>query len=701
MKLQLKLAGIDCGACALKIEKEIQKIDGVADVSLDFASETLALEVLPERRDEIMERADEIVQNFKPSAVLSKSPRPAERQEADIRTVVDRALLAAGGAVFAAGLILKPAAAYELALFFAAYLMIGHSVLFKAVRNVIRGQVFDENFLMGIATAGAFAIGEYPEAAAVMLFYRIGELLQNAAVGRSRKSISSLLDIRPEYANIKSKDGFVQVPPDKVLVGDIILVKAGEKVPLDGRVIKGSASLDTSALSGESAPYDVGEGGEVLAGSVNLNGVLTIEVTKPFGESVVLKILDLVQNAALKKARTENFITRFARVYTPVVVFLALALAVIPPLVSPGADLFKWINRALVFLVVSCPCALVVSVPLSYFGGIGGASRRGILVKGSSFLDALTQVDTVVFDKTGTLTKGAFKVGEIRPAEGFTEDELLEIAAYAEAFSPHPIGLSIQKAFGEKIDLKRVLDSEVISGKGVRSVVDGDEVLAGNAALMEEYGVDLPDDLVGQGAGTAVFVAVNRVFTGLLMIEDEIKPDSAVAVEEIRALDVKNIAMLTGDRRQAAKRAADALGLDAVYSGLLPHQKVEVVEKLMDGVPSSGKLVFVGDGINDAPVLARADIGIAMGALGSDAAIEAADVVLMTDEPSKVAEAMRIAKKTRRIVLQNVALALSAKIIILLLGAFGLTTMWAAVFGDVGVTLIAVLNSIRTLGRDK
>jgi Cd2+/Zn2+-exporting ATPase len=697
MKLQLILEGLDCSVCALKIEKEVGEINQAADVSLDFVNKTLTMDIPSEHKDKIIEQATKIVHNHEPSVVVTEKSQVVKKPKISSRMIMDRVFLAVGGLVFITGLILELPIVYEFVLFFAAYLLIGYSVIFKAVRNIIKGEIFDENFLMFIATVGAFAIGEYPEGAAVMLFYQIGELFQSLAVNRSRRSITSLLNIRPEYANLKIGDDYTPVPPEKVSVGDIILVKAGERVPLDGRVISGSASLDNSALTGESIPYDVSEGSEVLSGSVNLSGLLTIEVTKPFGESAVSKILDLVQNAAAKKARTENFITRFAKFYTPVVVFSAFVLAVIPPLIIPGAEFIDWINRALVFLVVSCPCALVVSVPLSYFGGIGGASRSGILVKGSNFLDALTQVDTVVFDKTGTLTKGVFRVSKIQPAAGWSEDQLLTITAHAESFSPHPIALSVLKAFTGKIDSKRITDSQVISGKGVCSTVDGDEILAGNGSLMDSYGIKYPKEQIGLESGTVVYIAVNRVFAGYILIEDEVKPDSVKAVEELKLLGVKNIVMLTGDRMPAAKKTADMLELDGVHSDLLPHQKVEMVEKLMEEKSSSGKLVFVGDGINDAPVLARADIGVAMGALGSDAAIEAADVVLMTDQPSKVATALKIAAKTRRVVLQNIVFALSVKLIILVLGAFGMATMWAAVFGDVGVTLIAVLNAMRTI----
>jgi Cd2+/Zn2+-exporting ATPase len=603
---------------------------------------------------------------------------------------------ALGAALFAVGIIFRLPEIAEFLIFLTSYLLIGYEVLFAAIRNIARGDIFDENLLMSIATIGGFAIGEYPEGAAVMLFYRIGELLQSMAVNRSRRSIAGLMDIRPDYANLKTRGTIMQVSPESVSVGDIILVKAGEKIPLDGRVISGSASLDTSALTGESIPQDVGEESEVLSGSVNLNGLLTIEVTKEFGESTVSRILDLVQNAGAKKTPTENFITRFAKVYTPVVVFAAVALALLPPLLT-GVSFAEWINRGLVFLVISCPCALVISVPLSYFGGIGAASRNGILVKGSGFLDALNRLDTVVFDKTGTLTKGIFEVSRVLPAEGWTQDELLSLAAHAESYSNHPIALSILKV-RDGIDKTRISDYGEIAGLGVRAVIDGKEVLAGKSGLMEKHGISHP---VEETDGTVVYIAVWGVFAGSIVIEDQIRPDSPRAISELKSAGINNLIMLTGDHPAAAKRVAGKIGIDRVYADLLPHQKVEIIEELLSQKAAGGSLAFVGDGINDAPVLARSDIGIAMGGLGSDAAIEAADMVIMTDEPSKMSVAIRIAKKTRRIVWQNIILALGVKGAILLLGALGLTSMWAAVFGDVGVTLIAVFNAMRTMRKQQ
>jgi Cd2+/Zn2+-exporting ATPase len=582
----------------------------------------------------------------------------------------------------------------RLVLFLASYILVGGEVLVKAAKNITKGEIFDENFLMGIATIGAFAIGEYPEGAAVMIFYRVGEAFQDYAVGRSRRSISALMDIRPDYANLKTAAGLRRVSPETVRIGDFIVVKPGEKIPLDGVVVEGFSALDTSALTGESLPRDVEEGSAVLSGSINKSGLLTIEVSKVFGESTVSKILNLVQNAGSKKSVTENFITRFARYYTPAVVFSALALAVLPPLIIPGAAFAEWINRGLIFLVVSCPCALVISIPLSFFGGIGGASRNGILIKGSNYLEALTKVDTVVFDKTGTLTKGVFSVTKIVPAGGITEEKLLYYAAHAESASSHPIALSIRNAYRKEIEAEVTGSYEEIAGKGVSVRIGEDAVLAGNAKLLETANIAIPP---AEELGTVVYLAINNEYAGYLVISDELKADSKEAVEDLRNIEVKRIAMFTGDSKAVGESIANRIGLDTVYAELLPHQKVEYLETLEQQKAGSGKLIFVGDGINDAPVLARADVGIAMGGVGSDAAIEAADVVLMTDEPSKIAGAIRIARKTRNIVWQNIIFALAVKGVILVMGALGIATMWEAVFGDVGVALIAVLNAMRVM----
>lgn len=581
----------------------------------------------------------------------------------------------------------------QIALFIISYIIVGEDVVKRAVKNIFKGQVFDENFLMSIATIGAFFIGEYPEGVAVMLFYQVGELFQSYAVGKSRKSIASLMDIRPDYANVKKGDELVKVDPDEVQIGDIIVIKAGEKIPLDGKVIEGSSMIDTSALTGESVPREVEVGSDILSGCININGVITAEVTKEFGESTVSKILDLVENASSKKSNSEQFITKFARYYTPVVVIIAVFLAIIPPLVIDGATFSDWIYRALAFLVVSCPCALVISIPLSFFGGIGGASKKGVLVKGSNYLEALAETEIVVFDKTGTLTKGVFNVQEIHP-EGVSKEELLELTAHAESYSNHPISLSLKRAYSKEIDNGRISDVEEISGHGVIATVDGKKVMAGNIKLMKM--MDIPY-FKGELIGTIVHVAVNNKYIGYIVIADEVKEDSAQAIKELKAANIKQTVMLTGDNKSIGSKVAKELGLDKVYAELLPADKVEKLEELFSQKSKKGKLAFVGDGINDAPVLARADIGIAMGGLGSDAAIEAADVVIMTDEPSKIATTMKISKKTLKIAHQNIVFAIGIKIIVLILSAFGITTMWAAIFADVGVTIIAVLNAFRAL----
>lgn len=599
-----------------------------------------------------------------------------------------------GAAVLATAILLSLNNEWlQIALFIISYIIVGGDVVKRAVKDILKGQVFDENFLMSIATIGAFFIGEYPEGVAVMLFYQVGELFQSYAVGKSRKSIASLMDIRPDYANVKKGDELVKVDPDEVQIGDIIVIKAGEKIPLDGKVIEGSSMIDTSALTGESVPREVEVGSDILSGCININGVITAEVTKEFGESTVSKILDLVENASSKKSNSEQFITKFARYYTPVVVIIAVFLAIIPPLVIDGATFSDWIYRALAFLVVSCPCALVISIPLSFFGGIGGASKKGVLVKGSNYLEALAETEIVVFDKTGTLTKGVFNVQEIHP-EGVSKEELLELTAHAESYSNHPISLSLKRAYSKEIDNGRISDVEEISGHGVIATVDGKKVMAGNIKLMKM--MDIPY-FKGELIGTIVHVAVNNKYIGYIVIADEVKEDSAQAIKELKAANIKQTVMLTGDNKSIGSKVAKELGLDKVYAELLPADKVEKLEELFLQKSKKGKLAFVGDGINDAPVLARADIGIAMGGLGSDAAIEAADVVIMTDEPSKIATTMKISKKTLKIAHQNIVFAIGIKIIVLILSAFGITTMWAAIFADVGVTIIAVLNAFRAL----
>ncbi len=580
----------------------------------------------------------------------------------------------------------------EMGIFLICYAVAGWDIVWKAITNILHGQVFDENFLMTIATAGALILGEHSEGVAVMLFYQVGEWFQSYAVSKSRKSITSLMDIRPDYANIEQDGKLVQVDPDEVKIGDTIIVKPGERVPLDGKIIKGTSALDTSALTGESMPREVEPGMDVISGCINQTGILTIQTTKKFGESTVAKILDLVENASDKKGRTENFISRFARYYTPIVVFAALALALLPPLVLQQ-PFSTWIYRALTFLVISCPCALVISIPLSFFGGIGGSSRIGVLVKGSNYLESLAHAELVVFDKTGTLTKGSFAVTEIHPVD-MEDSQLLELAAYAEDYSNHPISLSIKAAYGEKIDSSRISDVQEIAGHGVRAVIDGKQILAGNAKLMEKEHVRYAPS---SSVGTVVYLACNGKYAGCIVIEDEIKADAAASIKNLKSSGIRRTVMLTGDADAVGKKVAGRLGLDQAYTELLPADKVDRVEDLLKEKSEKGRLVFVGDGINDAPVLARADVGIAMGGLGSDAAIEAADVVLMTDEPSKIAAVMKIARKTIRIANQNIVFALGIKFLVLILGAIGKANMWAAVFADVGVSIIAILNAIRAM----
>ena len=606
------------------------------------------------------------------------------------KTMLFRILLSA--VLLVVGYLLPLEGGWRLLAFLLPYGVIGWDVLWRAVRNIIHGQVFDENFLMSIATVGAFLIGEYPEAVAVMLFYQVGELFQSYAVGRSRQSIASLMDIRPDYANIERDGQLIQVDPEEVAVGDTIVVKPGEKIPLDGQVLEGASALNTSALTGESLPRDVGPGDAVISGCINQSGLLRIKVTKEFGESTVTKILELVENSSSKKARAENFITKFARYYTPVVVIGALLLALIPPLLF-GQPWSTWVERALIFLVISCPCALVISIPLSFFGGIGGASKCGILVKGSNYLEALSEAEIVVFDKTGTLTKGTFQVTAVHPGE-ISEQQLLELAALAESYSDHPISRSLKDAYHKSIDNSRVLEAQELSGRGVTALVDGRRIHAGNGKLMDEVGAEWHECHL---TGTVVHVAVDGQYAGHIVISDEVKADAAQAIASLKHQGIRKTVMLTGDAPAVGEHVAKQLGLDEVHAGLLPADKVDRVEELLKQKSPKGKLAFVGDGINDAPVLSRADIGIAMGGLGSDAAIEAADIVLMDDKPSKIATAIRISKKALRIVKQNIVFALGVKALVLLLGALGMANMWEAVFADVGVSVIAILNAARAL----
>lgn len=579
------------------------------------------------------------------------------------------------------------------AIFLVSYFIVGWDILRKAMRNIIRGKVFDENFLMAVATIGAFCIGEFPEAVAVMLFYQIGELFQSYAVDKSRKSIASLMDIRPDYANVYRGENIEKVNPEEVKIGETIIIKPGEKIPLDGHIVEGKTTLDTKALTGESLPKDAKEGDEVLSGCINLNGVIKVEVRKEYGESTVSKILDLVENASSKKSKSENFITKFARYYTPIVVGIAAVLAILPPLILPGATFSDWIYRALSFLVVSCPCALVISIPLSFFGGIGGASKMGVLVKGSNYLEALASTEMMVFDKTGTLTKGVFEVQQVKSI-GISEQELLKVAAYAENYSNHPISKSLKRAYQEEIDEKQIQNYEELSGLGIIAKIGEKDILVGNDKLMQEKQITFEKC---NEVGTVLYVAIEGKYAGYIVIADQIKEDAKKTMEDLKKNHIKQTVMLTGDRKKVGENVAKEIGIDEVYTELLPTDKVHKVEELLKRKSEKGKLAFVGDGINDAPVLTLADIGIAMGALGADSAIEAADIVIMTDEPYKIVKSMKLAKKTMRIVKENIVFAIFVKVLVLILTAFGLSTMWEAVFADVGVSIIAIINALRAL----
>lgn len=578
-------------------------------------------------------------------------------------------------------------------LFLISYIIVGYEILRKAVRNILKGKVFDENFLMSVATIGALGMGEFPEAVTVMLFYQIGELFQSYAVDKSRKSISSLMDIRPDYANVYRYGKEEKVAPDEVKIGETIIIKPGEKVPLDGYIIDGKTSLDTKALTGESLPREVAKNDEVLSGSINLSGLIKLQVTKEFSESTVSKILDLVENASSKKSKSENFITKFAKYYTPAVVIIAAIIAIIPPIIVKDAILVDWLYRALSFLVVSCPCALVISIPLSFFGGIGGASKMGILVKGSNYLEALSKAETVVFDKTGTLTEGVFEVQKVKSI-GISEEELLKISAYSENYSNHPISKSIKKAYGKEIDAKKINKTEELSGLGIFAKIEDKEVFIGNEKLMNEKQIEFTKC---EEIGTILYVVINKKYSGYILIADKIKEDSEKTIKELKKMNIKKTVMLTGDRKNVGEAVNKKLNLDKVYTELLPDGKVQKVEELLKEKSGKEKVVFVGDGINDAPVLALADIGIAMGGLGADSAIEAADVIIMTDEPSKIVNAIRLSKKTMRIVNENIIFAIFVKVAVLVLSACGLSTMWEAVFADVGVSVIAIINALRVL----
>ncbi|MBE9003822.1 cadmium-translocating P-type ATPase [Fortiea sp. LEGE XX443] len=738
---QMQIGGMDCTGCKMKIEGSLERLRGVSEASVTVATGRLTVTYDPQQVSEvtIQERVKSLgytIENPKSPAPKTSTKAPNhhhhhgeghnhdhdcaghshedghthdEHDEEDehdhghshgagefnLKKELPPVLIAIAlftiAIVFEKPLHNTPYNIAEFAVIIPAYLLSGWTVLKTAGRNILRGQIFDENFLMTIATLGALAIHQLPEAVAVMLFFRVGELFQEYSVGRSRRSIKALLEVRPDTANLKVNGTIKQVSPEKINVGDLILVKPGEKVPLDGEILEGNSQVDTSALTGESVPRTVKPGDTILAGMINKSGVLTIRVTKLFGESSIAKVLDLVENATSKKASTEKFITKFARYYTPVVVFLSLGIALLPPLLIPGANRADWVYRALVLLVISCPCGLVISIPLGYFGGIGGAAKRGILVKGSTFLDALTTVKTVVFDKTGTLTKGTFQVTQVVTKNGFSESELLTLAAKAESHSNHPVAQSILQAYAQPIAESEVTDYEEIPGHGIRAVVQNQVVIAGNDRLLHREKIDHNTCDV---AGTVVHLAVDGRYAGYILIADEIKEDALQAIRDLKRMGVEKTVMLTGDNQVVASSVARQLGLDTFIAELLPEGKVDEIEKLLD-LSGKAKLAFVGDGINDAPVIARADVGIAMGGLGSDAAIETADVVLMTDAPSKVAEAIKVAQKTRQIVVQNIVVALAIKALFIALGSIGLATLWEAVFADVGVALLAILNATR------
>lgn len=703
MKHEFYLEGLGCANCAAKIETEVNKLDVVHSATVDFVSKKLTVESDVNFAGDFSE-IEAIANKIEPEIKIIFKSKESERigaksvieDEHDHKKQWIKLIL--GGVIFAVGVIFKFPNWLELVIFLTSYIIVGENVVMGAIKGIIRGQVFTEHFLMSVATIGAFCIGQYPEGVAVMLFYLVGEMFQDMAVDHSRKSIGALMDIRPDYANLKVGEEVRKVAPEDVSIGDIIIVKPGERIPLDGMVIDGFSMVDTAALTGESIPRELEPGMDALSGFINKNGVLTITVTKNFGESTVSKILDLVQNAGSRKAPTERFITKFAGYYTPVVVFSALALAIFPPILIPGALFSDWIYRALVFLVVSCPCALVISIPLGFFGGIGGASKRGILIKGANYLEALNNVEAVVFDKTGTLTKGVFKVTEVSPQNGFSAKELLDYAASAESFSNHPIAVSILKASETEVDQSKIENYTEHAGQGISLKIDGKEVLAGNSRLMELRNIQFQDI---ESVGTVVHVAVEKKYAGCIVISDEIKEDAAHAIQELKNLGVGQTIILTGDLKSIGEKIGAQLGVDTVYSELLPADKVAKLEDLEARKTHKGNIVFVGDGINDAPVLARADIGIAMGGLGSDAAIEAADIVIMTDEPSKIATAIKIAGRTRTIVFQNIFFALGIKAIFLILGAAGIASMWEAVFADMGVAIMAILNASRVMTTKK
>ena len=703
IKKDIFLGGLNCAHCAEVMNNKVSSLEGIKSCHMNFVNKKLSVEIDSTNEDKIIKTIIDIINDTEPGLDIqvesnnkeNKTEIKTKKVEKD-NSKYNLFKIIVGALVFlfafyqeATGVENK----YSLIIFLVSYLLIGGDVLYKALRNITKGRVFDENFLMSIATIGAITIGEPSEAVGVMLFYKVGEYLQELAVGKSRRSISELMEIRPDVANLKIGNSIKVVNPEDVEIGDYIVVKPGEKVPLDGIVVEGNSMVDTSALTGESILRTVNKGDDLLSGFINKNSLLTVQVTKNFSESTVSKILDMVENASSKKSKTENFISVFSRYYTPIVVLLAALIAILPPIFMEGALFSDWLHRGLIFLVVSCPCALVLSIPLSYFSGIGVASKHGILIKGSNYLEALRYVDTVVFDKTGTLTEGVFDVVKVSPV-GISEDKLMELASIAEANSNHPIAKSILKYYNKEIDLNKIEEYEEIAAHGIKVKYENNYILAGNEKLMEASNIKIEKNTE---VGTVVYIAVNDQFKGYIVIADKIKSDSEEAIKEIKAQGIKETVMLTGDNKEVADSVAKKLKLDKVFSNLLPNEKVEKIEELYINRNEKEKIAFVGDGINDAPVLARADVGIAMGGLGSDAAIEAADVVIMTDEPSKIAEGIKISKKTYKIVWQNIIFALGIKVIVMILGAAGMASMWEAVFADVGVALIAVLNAMRIM----
>ena len=701
MKKELMLNGLTCAHCASVIDEKVKHIDGVKNSNLNFTNKKLSVEIDCDNEEKIIKNIIDIINDTEPGLDIQIEGQREIKEDKTQKSIKNNEKLnllkiIAGAIVFIFAFYQEIAGRenkYSLLIFLVAYLLVGSDVLYKALRNITKGRIFDENFLMSVATIGAIAIGEPSEAVGVMLFYKIGEYLQELAVGKSRKSISELMQIRPDMANLKLGNTIKVVNPEDVNIGDYIIVKPGEKVPLDGVVIEGSSMMDTSALTGESVLRTVKKGDNLLSGFINKNALLTVQVTKDFSESTASKILDMVENASSKKSKTENFISVFSRYYTPIVVGLALLIAILPPIFMQGATFSEWIHRGLIFLVVSCPCALVLSIPLSYFSGIGVASKQGVLIKGSNYLEALRYVDTVVFDKTGTLTEGVFDVVKVKPIN-ISEDELIKFASIAEVNSNHPIAKSILNYYNKEIDLNKMEEYEEIAAHGIRVKYENNIILAGNEKLMASNNIKIEKST---DVGTVVYIAINNEFKGYIVIADKIKTDSEEAIRLIKEQGIKETVMLTGDNKEVANSVAKKLKLDKVFSNLLPNEKVEKIEELYKNRTEKEKIAFVGDGINDAPVLARVDVGIAMGGLGSDAAIEAADVVIMTDEPSKIAQGIKISKKTYKIVWQNIIFALGIKIIVMILGATGLASMWEAVFADVGVALIAVLNAMRIM----